>query len=171
MATEAIKSQQITNATATPNVPNPAYQDGGRVRVKRASWTNVLTVADAGSTYRLFKVRSNDSVKSVVVDNATQGGACTADIGLYAVNKDGSIGAVVDADFFASALPMTANVNVNITRENGATITSGNMEKRLWEQLGLTVDPQVEYEVVTTIVVATSAVGAACLTAEVVGGH
>lgn len=169
MAQEHLKSAQITNAEAIPAVLNPAYQDGGRVRVKRAYRTNVLAVSDAGSTYRFFRVRSSDMMKALVLENATLGAACTGDIGLYRTTKDG--GAVVDADFFASAFAMTANLApVSVMRESGI-LTLPNAEKRIWEALGLTADPMLEYDVAITLVVASSAVGGMLLTGEVVGGH
>jgi hypothetical protein len=171
MATEALKSQQITNATAVPPVLNPAYQDGGRVRVKRARVLTVLAAADVGSTYRFFRIKSNDMIKEMILDNGAHGGSAAFNFGLHAVNADGSIGAVVDADFFGSAITTIAAARgVDILRES-AVLTMANMEKRVWEALGLTADPQVEYEVVATVTTITAAAADIVLTAEVVGGY
>lgn len=171
MATsEAKKSTQITNADATPSVLNPAYQDGGRVRCKRGVVATVAADADVGSTYRAFRIRSSDMVKDLVIDHSSWGTGAAADIGLYKTAKDG--GAVVDADFFASAYAMAAaGINVNVLRESGI-YTVANMEKRIWEALGLTVDPMIDYDVTLTLTGASTVAGAnACLTGEVVGGH
>lgn len=165
-ATEAIKSTIITNADATPTVINTAQLANGRERSMRGVVT-ATTTKDAGSTYRFFRIKSNDLVKQLLLDNASWGASCTADFGLYKTAADG--GAVVDADFFASAVDMnTANRALDITRESGV-ITVANMEKSVWELLGLSADPQIEYDVAATLVAATAATGAGCLTGTVVG--
>lgn len=165
-ATEAIKSTIITNADATPIVINTAQLANGRERSMRGVVT-ATTTKDAGSTYRFFRIKSNDLVKQLLLDNASWGASCTADFGLYKTAADG--GAVVDADFFASAVDMnTANRALDITRESGV-ITVANMEKPVWELLGLSADPQIEYDVVATLVAATAATGAGCLTGTVIG--
>ena len=165
-ATEAIKSTIITNADATPATINTAQLANGRERSMRGVVT-ATTTKDAGSTYRFFRIKSNDLVKQLLLDNASWGASCTADFGLYKTAADG--GAVVDADFFASAVDMnTANRALDITRESGV-ITVANMEKPVWELLGLSADPQIEYDVAATLVAATAATGAGCLTGTVVG--
>lgn len=174
MATEAIKSQQITNITATPRVMNPAYQDGGRVRVKSAVCTAGIAVPDVGSTYRFFRVKSNDMIKSLVLDADSFGTGTTWDIGLYRVNADESI-TVRDADHFASAVAMaTAQRGVDVLRESGV-VPVVDSEKRVWEAAGYTVDPNCEFEVVATVaaqtITGTVAGSDAWLRAEVVGGY
>lgn len=169
MATESLKSQQLTNATATPRVLNPAYQDGGRVRCKRARVLALLAAADVGSLYRFFRIKSSDMVKELVLDNSAGGGAAAGDIGLYRTEDDG--GAVVDADFFASALSLVAaQRGLDVLRESGV-LTIANMEKRVWEALGLAADPNIEYDVAVTITTITASAVDYCLTGEVVGGH
>lgn len=168
MAVVAVKSAPLTNADATPAVINKANVDGARLRHKRGicAAANGDSIA---STYRFFRIKSNDLVRDIFLDNASWGAACTMDVGLYKTAKDG--GAVVDADFFASALDMnTANRALNVTRESGV-ITVANMEKRVWELLGLTADPNLEYDVTGTLVAAAAAAGSACISGEVVGGH
>lgn len=165
-ATEAIKSTIITNADATPATINTAQLANGRERSMRGVVT-ATTTKDIGSTYRFFRIKSNDLVKQLLLDNASWGASCTADFGLYKTAADG--GAVVDADFFASAIDMnTANRALDITRESGV-ITVANMEKTVWELLGLSADPQIEYDVAATLTAATAATGAGCLTGTVVG--
>ena len=165
-AVVAVKSTPVTNADATPAVLNKANVDGGRVRQKRG----VCTAANGdsiASVYRFCRIKSNDLVSKVLLDNATWGAACTMDIGLYQTAANG--GAVADADLFASAVDMnTANRALDVTRESGI-ITVANMEKRVWELLGLSADPQRDYDVAGTLVAAAAAAGAACVTVEVVG--
>lgn len=164
----AVKSTVITNADASPVVINKAFLARATVRAMRgvAAAANGDSIA---STYRFCRIRSNDLVQRVFIDNATWGAACTMDVGLYKTAADG--GAVVDADFFASAVDMnTANRALDITRESGV-ITVANSEKRVWELLGLTADPQIEYDVAGTLVAAAAAAGAALVTVEVVGAN
>lgn len=165
---DAIKSSIITNATATPQVINSARIDGAKIRHKRAVGTLVTAAAEAASTIRFFRVKSNDIVHKLWLDATSFGTGCTAHVGLYRTNDDG--GAVADADLFASAVDMAAAQRAtDVTRESGV-ITVANMEKRIWELLGLTQDPQIEYDVVLTLAVAATVAGTACLQAEVVGG-
>jgi hypothetical protein len=62
------------------------------------------------------------------------------------------------------------NRKLEVTRESGV-ITVANMEKRVWQLLGLSSDPGIEYDVTGTLVAAAAAAGAACVTVEVVGGN
>lgn len=163
-AVVTVKSTVITNADATPPLISRAHLGGAGVRHARGVVT--ATSGDSiASVYRFFRVKSNDIVSVLRLDNASWGASCTADFGLYRING----GAVVDADFFASAVDMnTANRGLDITRESGV-ITVANFEKRIWELLGLSSDPMIEYEVCATLVAAAAATGAGCLSGEMIG--
>lgn len=165
MAVVNVKSTVITNADALPAVINTAQLADGQLRNKRG----VVAVANGdsiNSTYRFGRIKSNDLVQSVLLScTAITGGAM--DVGLYRTANDG--GAVVDADFFASAQSIaTALAQTNITRESGV-VTVANMEKPLWEALGLSADPQVEYDVVGTLTAAAAAAGSMALDIHVIG--
>lgn len=165
-AVVAVKSTPLTNADSTPVTINKANVARARILHSRGVCTSANGDSIA-SVYRFCRIKSNDLVKSVILDNATWGAACTMDIGLYKTAYDG--GAVVDADFFASAVDMnTANRALDVTRESGV-ITVANMEKRVWELLNLAADPQIEYDVAGTLVAAAAAAGAACVQVEVCG--
>lgn len=164
-AVVSVKSTVITNLEAVPNVLNKAYLARGRVHALRGVCTSANGDSIA-SVYRFGRIKSNDLVKQVMIDNATWGAACTMDVGLYDTAGNGA--AVVDADFFASAVDMNAaNRALDITRESGV-ITVANMEKRVWELLGLSADPNKDYEVCGTLVAAAAAAGACCISVEVV---
>ena len=77
--------------------------------------------------------------------------ALAVDVGLYL--SEG--GAVVDVDFFASAITQlqAAAGYTDVTYES-AVVDLPNRGKRLWEQLALTVDPEVEYDVALTVTTA-----------------
>jgi len=166
---DAIKSTPITNADATPVVLNSAQIAGGRMRLKRGWGTTLTAAAEIASTIRCIRVRSNDLVAKLMLDCTAFGTGCAADIGLYKIAADG--GAVVDADFFASAVDISAAlVQSNVTREAAGTPNAVNyMTKCIWEALGLSADPQIDYDVALTLTAAATGTGTACLSAEVVG--
>lgn len=165
MAVEAIKSTIITNADALPSVINSAQIANGRVRHMRGK-AAVDAAASIGSTYRLFRVKSNDLVHQLLL-HCTAITSAAADIGLYRTAADG--GAVVDADLFASAQSLaSALVGTDVTRESGV-ITVPNVEKPLWELLSLSADPQVDYDVVVTLTAAATAAGTLAVAGLVVG--
>jgi hypothetical protein len=167
LVVDAIKSSIITNADATPAVINSAQLANGRVRAMRGLCTLTTAAAEAASTMRFFRVKSNDMIKELVLDAGSLGTGCTMDIGLYRTAADG--GAVVDADLFASAVAMaTVQRATDVTTESGE-MTLAEMVMPLWQVLGLTADPQIEYDVVGTLAVAATVAGTVVLTGEVIG--
>jgi len=157
MAVEAVKSTLISNADATPAVLNNPRVDGGFERVKVA--TVAITNADSvGSTYRMFHVPSNAVVTDLRVYAPDIGTTTISDIGLYRTADDG--GAVVDADFFASALSLKDGAlnGVDVLHE-AAVFTIANSGKELWDALGLAADPSTSYDVTFTLTGAADATG------------
>lgn len=145
MAAENLKSTAVTNADATPVDMTGAYLQHGRLRESVA----VIEGAggDAGSTYRFCRIPSSARVSAVffACDDLSGSGA-TLDLGLYKTAADG--GAVVDADFFASAIDVAtaAVAETNVLHESGV-VNIDDKEKRIWEALGLTEDPKISYDV------------------------
>lgn len=165
MAVVNTKSSVIGNADASPAVINTAQLSGGVLRHKRGVVAAVLGDS-IGSTYRMIRVNSNDLVAQLLLscDAIT---TCAGDVGLYRTATDG--GAVVDADFFASAQSLAAALsNTDITRESGV-VTIANMEKPLWQALGLASDPQTKYDIAVTLTAAAGSAGGIALAAAVVG--
>ena len=142
------KSQAITNATATPVVFNSPARGYGEVKEVVAV---IASAADdtANSIGRFFRLPSNARVSNLLITAADATTAGAIDVGLYTV--DG--GAVVDADFFASALDLAAGpyAEAEIKHESTVSYTTANVEKMIWELLGLTSDPGKEYDVAYTI--------------------
>lgn len=148
MAAENLKSAVITNATASPVVLSDAAIAGGVLKEGAGSITPAAA-AEAASTYRFFRVPSNCRISEILISCAAFTTAGAVDVGLYDTTENG--GAVVDADFFASAYALTAaKDNTDITHESGV-YTLANREKALWEALGLSSDPMKEYDVVATV--------------------
>jgi len=78
-----------------------------------------------------------------------------ADIGVYQTAANG--GAVVSAALFGSAVVLTtALVHSDVTHESG-TYTVADVEKPLWQALGLSADPGIEYDIAATLTAANGA--------------
>lgn len=171
MAVVNLKSTAITNATATPPVPNSANIERGNLRASQGF--AVITSSDSvGSTYRLGRIRSSDRMNQILLYAPDIGTTTAGDLGLYRTNPDG--GAVVDVDFFASAQALNAGPynGVDITFEAAAAGGSiANAEKRVWEALGLSADPMLEYDIVLTLTGAADATGTALFRWTVVSGE
>lgn len=152
MATVSVSSTQITNRDASPRVRSNS-------RISRGPLLCSMGVCEAsaadgpGSKYKLCSIPSNARIAQVLLSNKSLGGSLsTANFGLYKTTDDG--GAVVDEDFFGSTVALTsAQSNVDITTEaNGAGLGKEDMEKPVWEVLGLSADPKIDYDVVATVV-------------------
>lgn len=164
-----VKSSALTNADATPRVLNPAYLAGGRVRCHRGKCTTVTAAAEANTTMRFCRVRSNDMIKDIRLDHDGFGTGSTMHIGVYQTPDNG--GAAVDADFFADSVDVAAAAkNVQVLNES-AFNTLAKLEQPLWQALGLSADPKRDYDIVGTLAVAATKVGNAVLTVETVGGY
>jgi hypothetical protein len=149
MAVVAVKSTLITNADATPVVLNNPRVDGGFERVSVA--TAAITSGDSvASTYRMFRVPSNAVMTDLRIYSPDIGTTTISDIGLYDTAAAG--GAVVDADFFASALSLKDGaLNGEDVLHEAAVFTIANSGKELWDALGLTSDPHKFYDVALTL--------------------
>lgn len=147
MATENLKSAAITNRDASPQVANPGGLNGGELKV--AVGMLECGTGDLGSTYRFVSVPSNAYIHQIRLYSDDMGATGVADVGIYQNTENGS--AVVDADFFASAVDMkTAALNgSDVTHESGA-FNIDDAEKPLWQALGLSSDPQRSYDIVLT---------------------
>lgn len=155
------KSTAITNAVATPRVPNPTGLDGGLVRRKQGFC--VMTSTDsATSVYRFARLPSNCYMDAITMHCLDIGTTGTADIGLYYPTTHANGGTVIDSDAFASAVNFHGGAveGPHLEFESGAAnglIT--NAEKRLWEAAGLTSDPGGEFDLAITLAADTDAAG------------
>lgn len=162
-----IDSTLISNRAATPRVANEPYNDA-RIKTTGVGIVEVTTSTDAADEIRFCRVRSNALIKNVLVssDAAITSGAM--DIGIYRTDDDG--GAVVDADFFASALAVGSGLTLSNATHESAVYGIEDRDKPLWEALGLSADSQVWYDVVGTVTTDMGAGGTICLEVEYVDG-
>lgn len=146
---------ELDNVEASPPVANQVHNIHGRVRIK----TGFVTVADADSdtsTFRFFRVRSSDSIKSIEVRTSQAFTSGTDwDCGLYTINA----GAVVDSDLYcdgatlAVAAPTVPHVIAvspwtDMRFGDATTAILSDINNMVWEDLGLSADPQLEYDLV-----------------------
>lgn len=144
MAVVNVKSTAISNADATPRIANSPYIDSGMARASVGK-AAVAATDNVNSTYRTCRIPSNARINSIGLTNDAGGATGTVNIGLYRTAADG--GAAVSASLFAAAKAVTA---AQRDVEVGAALAA-DKEKRLWEYLGLTSDPGIDYDIVATL--------------------
>lgn len=162
-----IDSTLVSNRAATPRVANDPWTDA-KVKSTGSGIIEVSTATDTNDVLRFFRVKSNAVVREVLLscDAIAVGGAI--DIGIYRTDDDG--GAVVDADFFASAQVVTsALVLSNVAHESGVYGIE-DRNQPLWEALGLTEDSQVWYDIAATVTTDMGGAGTIVLEATYVDG-
>lgn len=149
MAVVVRKSLAIANRDASPRViTNPGILEG---MLKSFVGTLETVSGDSiGSTYILGQVPSNAHIRKIQLNTDDIGATTIADIGVYRTTADGS--AVVDADFFGSAVSLKDGALdlVAQTHESGV-YGKEDIEKALWDALGLAKDSQVHYDIVMTL--------------------
>lgn len=159
MAVVAVKSTGITNADA--KVLNNARVFRG-VLEEAVGTVEAANGDSIASVYRFCRVPSNARISRVLLscDAIT---TCAGDVGVYKTARDG--GAVVDVDFFGSAVSLASALShSDITHEAdpadaGAGWGQADVEKPLWQALGLTADPYIEYDIAVTLTAAAAAAG------------
>lgn len=156
MAVVTVKSTQITNRDALPRVLNNPHQAGSNKRTVCGT-VSIANGDSVGSRYIHCTIPSNARVSSVRKTHPDIGTTTAGDIGLYKTTADG--GAVVDADFFSPASVFNAGAVLATEVGFGNVLSAANAEKRVWEALGLTADPKINYDVCTTLTGAADAAG------------
>lgn len=155
MAVVTRKSGPITNRDATPRVPNnPAL--GGALLREVVGTLESVSGNDIASIYIMCQVPSNARISQILLYCDDVGSTTIADIGLYQTTENG--GAVVDADFFGSAVSLKDGAlnGTDVTHES-TVFDPDDIEKMLWEALGLSTDPKIMYDVALTLTAASDA--------------
>lgn len=154
MAVVQVSSTPVANADAKPIVRNSAKVAEGEVLSSIGS-VAVANGDSIGSVYRMVRIRSGCRVNSLSLI-CTAITSAAADVGLYRKAADG--GAVVDADFFTAAQSI-ATASQGIQVAHGNALAAGTAALRVWEALGLSADPGLEYDVALTLTAAATAAG------------
>lgn len=162
-----VNSTLISNRTATPRVVNEPWNNAP-VKSTGVGILEVSTSEDATHILRFTQIRSNAVVRSVLLSCDAVSTSGAMDVGIYQTTDNGA--AVVDADFFASAqVVTTALTRSNVAHESGVYGIE-DLDKPLWEALGLSADPGIWYDVAGTITTDMGGAGTLCLEVEYVDG-
>lgn len=147
MAVVNTLSTNISKAeSAMGNKLSSARLHHGRIR-ESVGTVEVAAGDDDGSVYRFMRVHSSWRISELLVACDAITGATAYDIGLYNV----AAGAAVDDDLFASAVNISGGLAAYTEQllESG-TVGIDDVEKSIWELLGLTSDPNLEYDLCMT---------------------
>jgi hypothetical protein len=168
MAVANTKSTAVANRDATPRIPSPAHLVRGPL-FEAVGTVEIAAADDNASVYRLARLRSSDRVSQINLFSDAITGGTAFDLGLYRTADDG--GAAVDADLFATDLDLSSAVaGTDVTYEATAA-NIDKIEKRLWELLGLSADPQVDYDIALTGDTVGTAAGTVSLRVRFTGGY
>lgn len=155
MAVVQVKSTAITNRDASPRVHNSSYLQAGQLR--QSVGTVLVTTGDTStSTYIMGEVPSNARLSSISLWSDAMGTGTTLDLGIWQNTANGS--ASVSPTLFASGLNIHTAAIAG-TNEMFSALTVDNVEKRIWELLGLSADPEISYDVVGRLAVTADAGG------------
>lgn len=147
MATVSKSSSFITNRDSSPSVRSNSVISKG-VLMEAIGTLESSAADDIGSKYKMCSIPSNARISQVLLTCDDLGSTGAVDIGLYQTTENG--GAVVDADFFASAQVLTTALEFsNVMLESGV-IDEAEMEQPVWQLLGLSADSKRDYDVVLT---------------------
>jgi outer membrane protein assembly factor BamB len=143
-----VYSQLATNDVATPRVANNPAAAGGRLREASA---RAVVAADqaSGDVVWFHRVPTNCRISELLFTAADATTAGALHLGVYRTPENG--GAVVDADFFASALALTSGPYAESDQKNeSTTYTLEKQQQPLWQALGESADPGGEYYICAT---------------------
>ena len=141
------KSLAVTNSDSdSPRLATPGYLAGARPQMSMG--TVEIAAADSDtSVYRMVRLPSNAVIYRIEILNDVITGGTSYDLGFYQINDNG--GAVVDADIYATAIDMTVARSLPFDA-SFEVLDIANIEKRVWEVLGLSADPQRLYDLCFT---------------------
>lgn len=162
MAVVTVKSTVITNRDATPKTVNNAHLAQSPIR----ETSGVCAIANGDSVnskYIFCSVPSNAKMSELRVKAPDIGTTTTGHFGLYKTTEDG--GAVVDADFFKATQSLKDGA-IDTDLVAGNVLSVANHEKRLWDALGLSSDPNIWYDIVLTLDGAADAAGSVSVQAK-----
>lgn len=165
-----LKSTQITNLDATPVVLNNSGVSGPYSETTYDGYVTTGAANDAGTAYRMVRVKSDVKVKKIILESAAQGATFTVNVGVnypddvryVALGKSTLVSTasppaatnIIDADFFASAVVLTSAYGpTDVTNESG-TYTVDLRGEPLWQAVGLPADPGGYFDIVVATTVA-----------------
>lgn len=106
-------SNEWANRVAVPSVFNPAYTDGGRMRVQTFSWTSPAGLLQ-NDILNLVKIPAGSKLISGFVQFGAFGAGATLDIGTLASAQKYAAAIAVNAAGTSSAILSTAALNYGL---------------------------------------------------------
>ena len=157
MAVVNTKATVVTNGDASSNTLTKLGIAGGRLK-RVVGTVETANGDDIASTYRICRVHSSWYIDTVKLYSDDIGTTTFADFGIYKTAADG--GAVVDADFFGSAVSLKDGaISGTEIQHESAVYGVEDIEQPLWQALGLTADPGIWYDITATLTAAADAAG------------
>lgn len=158
------KSTQITNAEAVP-----ATLSEGHLKGDARAGVAVVEVAaadDDNSVFRFARIHSSERLHSLQLLNDAITGGTSYHFGLHETAANG--GAAADNDLFATAVDLSSArvAPLDITHE---ALNIDQSEKRIWELLNLSADPNKFYEITATGITVGTAAGTIAVRFIIVG--
>jgi hypothetical protein len=144
-----LTSTLIANTNATPKVLNSANAGAAGAVLNTYAQVAVTTSEVSTNVLRIVRVPSNARAISVRASCTALGGSCAGDVGLYRNADDG--GAVLDADFFGSAVSFVSALAAAEQLNESGVNTPILQGQPLWQALGLTSDPRTTFDVAVTL--------------------
>jgi hypothetical protein len=140
MAVANTKSTIVTARDAGKNVP--LYLSGA-VKHEAVATLEVAAADDDNSVYRFVRVHSSWSPRAIYLYNDAITAGTAYHCGLYDTAENG--GAAVDNDVFATSVDLSSArvAPLDLLFE---ALNIDKIEKRVWEMLGLTADPNKYYD-------------------------
>jgi hypothetical protein len=150
MAVVNRNSNLIANTVASPKVLNAPANGAPAALKETVGYVTPAADDTVASIHRFVRVPSNARISALRVTCAVATTAGAVDIGVYQTAENG--GAVVDADYFASAQALSgaALADADLLNESG-TNTLAKQVQPLWQALGLSADPMRDYDIAWTI--------------------
>ena len=147
MAVVNTKSTAITNRDAIPRVVSPAHLVRAEA-FQAVATVEVAAADDDGSVYRMVQIRSSDRISSLMVANDAITGMSDCDVGIYQTTANG--GAVVTKDVFADGVTFASALDYRDLLNNDEATDIAEIEYKVWQRLGLSSDPVLDYDICIT---------------------
>lgn len=141
------KSNEVTNADATPPVKTHVSTSHGRLHEKVAT-VEIAASDNNDHEYRMVRLHSSWRLSEINRFNDAITSGTDYNVGLFDIAENG--GAVVNENLFADAVSLSSAslTGVNDLFEAGSGVGVEDIEQRIWEMLGLSSDPGKWYDLV-----------------------
>lgn len=168
MAVVNTKSTAITNRDSKPVTLTNAHLVRGTL-FEAVGTVETAAADDDGSVYRFARVRSSDRIATIMLANDAITSGTDYDCGIYRTASDG--GAVVVKDVFADGLDLSSASAFRDVAYHDQAADISEVQMRVWERLGLTADPMIEYDVCLTANTVGSAAGTLSMRVQYCSGN